>query len=147
MYNFMAKLLNFIESSTDQTKSEIIIAEYILRNVEKIPKMSIYELAKNVIHHLPCSLDFVSALKILHLKNERNMPNHLSNLMILKWTIKILKRNSIYAYYDELHTSLKQTEQLPIQRKLFKLPTQSITQKSCFFWSNIFSPKGKKCTI
>ncbi|MCM3576248.1 MurR/RpiR family transcriptional regulator [Mesobacillus subterraneus] len=46
MYNFIAKLLNFIESSTDHTNSEIVIAEYILRNVHQLPGMSIYQVAE-----------------------------------------------------------------------------------------------------
>lgn len=55
MYNFIAKLLNFIESSTDNTKTEIVIAEYILQNVNKIPEMSIYELA-DACHTSPATI-------------------------------------------------------------------------------------------
>ena len=55
MYNFLAKLLNFIESSTDHTKSEIIIAEYILRHVKDIPAMTIYELAE-ACHTSPATI-------------------------------------------------------------------------------------------
>ncbi|MEH7886679.1 MurR/RpiR family transcriptional regulator [Bacillus sp. JJ1609] len=46
MYNFIAKLLNFIESSTDHTNTEIVIAEFILRNVHQLPGMSIYQVAE-----------------------------------------------------------------------------------------------------
>ncbi|MFB1099984.1 MurR/RpiR family transcriptional regulator [Terribacillus sp. JSM ZJ617] len=46
MYNFFAKLQNFLEASTDHSTSDHTIAEYILRHVSEIPDMSIYELAE-----------------------------------------------------------------------------------------------------
>lgn len=46
MYNFFAKLQNFLEASTDHSTSDHTIAEYILRHVSEIPNMTIYELAE-----------------------------------------------------------------------------------------------------
>lgn len=55
MYNFLSKLLNFMESSTDHTNSEIVIADYILRHVNELPMMTIYQLA-DACHTSPATI-------------------------------------------------------------------------------------------
>lgn len=51
----MNKLLNFIDSNEDPSAPEVLMADYILRNIERIPSMTIYELAESC-HTSPATL-------------------------------------------------------------------------------------------
>ncbi|WP_346200306.1 MurR/RpiR family transcriptional regulator [Caldifermentibacillus hisashii] len=55
MYNIMVKLLNIIDSYEDQSATEVLVADYILRNIENVPAMSIYQLAE-ACHTSPATI-------------------------------------------------------------------------------------------
>ncbi|MEK5323391.1 MurR/RpiR family transcriptional regulator [Aeribacillus sp. FSL M8-0254] len=143
MYNFMAKLLNFIESSTDQTKSEIIIAEYILRNVEKIPKMSIYELAE-ACHTSPATITrFCQRFENITFKELKEYARSFIEFNDTEVDYQNLKTKfnikQINEYYDELHASLKQTEQFLRSKEIIQVVHEINHSKKVAFFGVTFS--------
>ncbi|WAA08889.1 MurR/RpiR family transcriptional regulator [Fervidibacillus albus] len=143
MYNFIAKLLNFIESSTDQTKSEIIIAEYILRNVEKIPDMSIYELA-DACHTSPATITrFCQRFENITFKELKEYARSMLEFNDSEVDFQNLKTNiyikQVNEYYDELYTSLRQTEQLLRSEEMIQVVREIYHAKKVAFFGVTFS--------
>ena len=110
MYNFFAKLQNFIEASTDQSNSEVVIATYILKHVRTIPELSIYELAE-ACHTSPATVtrfcrkfDNVSYKELKEFAREFNDFN----------TTEVNQDQSLSMdfYFEELHEALYETEKM-----------------------------------
>ncbi|WP_246206587.1 MurR/RpiR family transcriptional regulator [Virgibacillus ihumii] len=151
MYNFLAKLLNFIESSTDSTKSEIIIAEYILRNVNKIPKMSIYELAKEC-HTSPATITrFCHRFENITFKELKEYARTFIefNYTEVDYENLELKINlsQLNSYYNELQASLRNPESYAIKGNSGGCETNSSFPKNFIFRCNILTLACKKCAI
>ncbi|NBJ69505.1 MULTISPECIES: MurR/RpiR family transcriptional regulator [Clostridia] len=138
MYNFMVKLLNFIESSTDHTKSEIIIAQFILRNVEKIPHMTIYKLAE-ACHTSPATITrFCKKFDHINFKElkerARTFIEYNTNEVMRGYTESKYNANKLTDYFDELQLSLYETKKL-LSSKEVMIATHKIRQavKISFF--------------
>ncbi|WP_252315023.1 MurR/RpiR family transcriptional regulator [Sinobaca sp. H24] len=116
MYNFLAKLLNFIESSTDHTKSEVIIAEYILRNVQYIPDMSIYELAE-ACHTSPATITrFCHRFENISYKELKEYARTFIEFNHTEVAFENIESqvsmDQIANYYDELQQALEETRHM-----------------------------------
>lgn len=116
MYNFLTKLLNFIESSTDKTKSEIIISEFILSNIEKIPEMTIYELA-DACHTSPATITrFCKRFDNISYKElkeyARTFIEFNYNEVQYEQLEENFKRELLDLYFNELEKSLVETRDL-----------------------------------
>lgn len=116
MYNFMVKLLNFIESSTDHTKSEIIIANYILRNIEKIPHMTIYELAE-ACHTSPATITrFCKRFDNINFKELKERARTFVEYNNSEVTIELAEdrysADKLDYYFEKLQQSILETKRL-----------------------------------
>ncbi|MCU9600466.1 MurR/RpiR family transcriptional regulator [Pallidibacillus thermolactis] len=143
MYNFMAKLLNFIESSTDHTKSEIIISEYILGNVEKLPDMTIYELA-DACHTSPATITrFCKKFDNITFKElkeyARSFTEFNFNEVRYEQLEEEFEREHIDLYYRELETSLKETRELINSDALVRTVHHMFKAKKVAFFGVTFS--------
>lgn len=138
MYNFIAKLLNFIESSTDHTKSEIIIAEFILRNVDKIPVMSIYQLAE-ACHTSPATITrFCKKFENITFKELKEYARTYIEFNDTEVDFDKLESkiniDHIETYYEELQTSLQETKELLQSKTILEIVHRiHLAQKVAFF--------------
>jgi len=138
MYNFIAKLLNFIESSTDHTKIDVIIAEYILRHVEQIPDMSIYDLAK-ACHTSPATITrFCRKFENITFKELKEYARHYIEFNYSEVNLEKINTNAnrqnLDLYFKELQDSLEETKKLLQSQDIFEV-VQNIHQahKVAFF--------------
>jgi DNA-binding MurR/RpiR family transcriptional regulator len=143
MYNFLAKLLNFIESSTDHTNSDIIIAEYILRNVQKIPDMSIYEVAQ-ACHTSPATITrFCKRFENISFKELKEYARTFIEFNVTEVHYQQIEQNInddlLHSYYDELQTSLMETSQLIQSKDLLKVVSKIHAAKKISFFGVTFS--------
>lgn len=143
MYNFMAKLLNFIESSTDHTKSEIIISEYILGNVERIPYMTIYELAY-ACHTSPATITrFCKRFDNITFKElkeyARTFIEFNYNEVRYEELEEQFEREHLDVYFNELEKSLKETRDLVRSDALIRTVHQIYKAKKVAFFGVTFS--------
>lgn len=116
MYNFLAKLLNFIESSTDQSNSDIVIAEYILRNVREIPYMSIYDMA-NACHTSPATITrFCKRFDNISFKDLKEYARTFNEFNVSEVQVDEVEQNIkeylLRGYYEDLQAALAETSQL-----------------------------------
>ncbi|WP_102028094.1 MurR/RpiR family transcriptional regulator [Salirhabdus sp. Marseille-P4669] len=138
MYNFIAKLLNFIESSTDHTKSEIVIAEYILRNVHKIPEMSIYELAEEC-HTSPATITrFCRKFEDITFKELKEYARTYIEFNDTEVDFEKLESkinlSQIELYYEELQNSLQETKEKLHSKDILEVVHRiHVAQKVAFF--------------
>ncbi|MBP3039114.1 MurR/RpiR family transcriptional regulator [Bacillaceae bacterium Marseille-Q3522] len=138
MYNFLAKLLNFIESSTDHTASEIVIAEYILRNVQEIPRMSIYEVAA-ACHTSPATITrFCKRFENISFKElkeyARNFIEFNDSEVLFQQIESTIKEDQLFTYFSELQTALTETIELLDPRQLLDVVKQiHLAPKVTFF--------------
>ncbi len=142
MYNFMAKLLNFIESSTDHTKSEIIIAEFILRNVQKIPDMSIYEVAE-ACHTSPATITrFCQRFGNITFKDLKEYARsfiEFNDTEVNYENLEIHNINQLDLYYEELLFSLKETKNSLHSDELIEVVNQIHQSNKVSFFGVTFS--------
>ncbi|WP_377559033.1 MurR/RpiR family transcriptional regulator [Ornithinibacillus salinisoli] len=139
----MAKLLNFIESSTDHTKSEIIIAEYILRNVDKIPSMTIYELAE-ACHTSPATITrFCRRFDNITFKELKEYARTFIEFNDSEVEIEKLEEKfnveQLSRYFDELQTSLEETKHLLQSNEIIKVVHQIHQSVKVSFFGVTFS--------
>ncbi|WP_394138957.1 MurR/RpiR family transcriptional regulator [Cytobacillus oceanisediminis] len=143
MYNFLAKLLNFIESSTDHTNSDIIIAEYILRNIHEIPNMSIYDVAE-ACHTSPATITrFCKRFENISFKELKEYARtfiefNVSEVLFQQIEQKI-NEDLLHDYYEELQKSLMETSQLIDSKELLKVVRKIHAAKKISFFGVTFS--------
>lgn len=143
MYNFLAKLLNFIESSTDHTNSDIIIAEYILRNIHEIPTMSIYDVAE-ACHTSPATITrFCKRFENISFKELKEYARtfiefNVSEVLFQQIEQKI-NEDLLLDYYEELQKSLMETSQLIDSKELLKVVRKIHAAKKISFFGVTFS--------
>lgn len=143
MYNFLAKLLNFIESSTDHSNSDIIIAEYILQNVHDIPQMSIYELAE-ACHTSPATITrFCKRFENISFKELKEYARTFIEFNGSEVNIQQIERNIdedlIHTYYTELQTALMETSRLIDEKELLKIVREIHLARKISFFGVTFS--------
>ena len=143
MYNFLAKLLNFIESSTDSTKSEIVIAEYILRHVHDIPDMSIYELAE-ACHTSPATITrFCHRFENISFKELKEYARTFIEFNYTEVNYENLESkinlDQLNTYFDELHASLEETRKLLPSRQILDIVKQIHHAKKVSLFGVTFS--------
>lgn len=143
MYNFIAKLLNFIESSTDNTKTEIVIAEFILQNVNKIPDMSIYELADSC-HTSPATITrFCRKFENITYKELKEYARTYIEFNYSEVDYKHLESKfdieQIDNYFNELQSSLEQTRELIHSKDFIKIINYIHQAKKVSFFGVTFS--------
>jgi DNA-binding MurR/RpiR family transcriptional regulator len=143
MYNFIAKLLNFIESSTDHTKSEIVIAEYILKNVNDIPYMSIYQLAE-ACHTSPATITrFCRKFENITYKELKEYARtyiefNYTEVDFQKLASKI-DLDQVDQYFEKLQSSLNETKQLIHAKDILEVANQIHVAKKVSFFGVTFS--------
>jgi DNA-binding MurR/RpiR family transcriptional regulator len=120
----MAKLMNFIESS-DPAKTEVVIAEYILRNVKKIPDMSIYELAE-VCHTSPATITrFCRRFENITFKELKEYAREFIEFNDTEVSCQEREdhwnANQISAYYDQLIAALEETRERMDTKQILKV--------------------------
>ncbi|MDQ0205343.1 MurR/RpiR family transcriptional regulator [Alkalicoccobacillus murimartini] len=137
MYNFFAKLQNFIEASTDQTNSEVVIATYILKHVRRIPELSIYELAE-ACHTSPATVtrfcrkfDNVTYKELKEFAREFNDFN----------TTEVTQDQSLSVdfYFQELHQALHETEKMMNSNNIKQVVNTLHQAKKIAFFGVTFS--------
>lgn len=143
MYNFIAKLLNFIESSTDNTKTEIVIAEYILQNVNKIPEMSIYELA-DACHTSPATITrFCRKFENITYKELKEYARTYIEFnyseVAYEHVESKLDIDQIDSYFNELENSIQQTRELIQSEDFIKTINYIHQAKKVSFFGVTFS--------
>ncbi|MFC3883869.1 MurR/RpiR family transcriptional regulator [Bacillus songklensis] len=143
MYNFLAKLLNFIESSTDHTNSDIIIAEYILRNVHEIPNMSIYNVAE-ACHTSPATITrFCKRFENISFKELKEYARTFIEFNVSEVLFQQIEQNInddlLHDYYEELQGSLAETSQLIHSKELLKVVRKIHVAKKISFFGVTFS--------
>lgn len=143
MYNFMTKLLNFIESSTDHTKSEIIISEFILSNIEKVPNMTIYELA-DACHTSPATITrFCKKFDDITYKDlkeqARTFIEFNYNEVKYEQLEEKYKREHLYLYFNKLEKSLNVTKSLMHSDTLIRTVHKIARAKKVAFFGVTFS--------
>lgn len=143
MYNFLAKLLNFIESSTDSTKSEIVIAEYILGHVHDIPNMSIYELAE-ACHTSPATITrFCHRFENISFKELKEYARSFIEFNYTEVDYDNLESkinlNQLNTYYNEMLTSIETTRDLIISRQILEVVKHIHAAKKVSFFGVTFS--------
>ncbi|HWO95914.1 MAG TPA: MurR/RpiR family transcriptional regulator [Bacillus sp. (in: firmicutes)] len=143
MYNFLAKLLNFIESSTDHTNSDIIIAEYILRNVHEIPNMSIYDVAE-ACHTSPATITrFCKRFENISFKELKEYARSFIEFNVSEVLFQKIEQNInedlLHDYYEELQKSLMETSQLIHSKELLKVVRKIHAAKKISFFGVTFS--------
>ncbi|MFB4162450.1 MurR/RpiR family transcriptional regulator [Alteribacillus sp. JSM 102045] len=143
MYNFVAKLLNFIESSIDQASTDIVIAEYILKNVHQIPDMSIHELA-HACHTSPATVtrfcrkfDNVSFKELKEYARTFNEFN--SSEVDYQEIEKNVNHNEIANYFEHAQVSLNETLKLLDSKSLFSIAAKIHRSKKISFFGVTFS--------
>ncbi|MEY8750334.1 MurR/RpiR family transcriptional regulator [Alkalicoccobacillus gibsonii] len=137
MYNFFAKLQNFIEASTHQSNSEVVIATYILKHVQTIPDLSIYELA-DACHTSPATVtrfcrkfDNISYKELKEFAREFNDFN--TNEMNQNQSL------SLDFYFGELHEALDETEKMMKADNLKQVVNTLYQAKKIAFFGVTFS--------
>ncbi|RYG71277.1 MurR/RpiR family transcriptional regulator [Lentibacillus lipolyticus] len=143
MYNFLAKLLNFIESSTDSTKSEIVIAEYILRHVQDIPDMSIYELAE-ACHTSPATITrFCHRFENISFKELKEYARTFIEFNYTEVDYENLESkinlNQLDTYFDELQASIEETRKLMPSKQMLEVVKQIHDSKRVSIFGVTFS--------
>lgn len=143
MYNFLAKLLNFIESSTDHTNSDVIIAKFILRNVHDIPHMSIYEVAE-ACHTSPATITrFCKRFENISFKELKEYARSFIEFNVSEVLVQQIEQSIhddiLQGYYKELHESLAETRQLIDPKELLKVVRKIHLAKKLAFFGVTFS--------
>lgn len=121
----MAKLLNFIESSTDHSNTDIVIAEFILRNVHDFPNMSIYEMAE-ACHTSPATItrfckrfDNVS---FKELKEYAKTFTEFNNTEVDYQKIEVnINQEQLNSYFEDVQRSLEETKQMIQSTELLEI--------------------------
>jgi DNA-binding MurR/RpiR family transcriptional regulator len=143
MYNFLAKLLNFIESSTDHTSSDIIIAEYILRNVRELSTMSIYDVAE-ACHTSPATITrFCKRFENISFKELKEHARSFVEFNVSEVLFQQMEQNIdddfLDDYYKELQESLAETSQLIRPKELLQIARRIHEAKKISFFGVTFS--------
>ncbi|QHA36464.1 SIS domain-containing protein [Rossellomorea marisflavi] len=114
MYNFFAKLQNFLESSSDHSTSDHTIAEYILRNLSAIPSMTIYQLA-SACHLSPATVSrFCRKFENITFKELKEQASEFIDFNRNEIQSRSLPSSleAVRTYFEELTSSLEETEAL-----------------------------------
>ncbi|MDQ0857167.1 MurR/RpiR family transcriptional regulator [Bacillus sp. V2I10] len=143
MYNFIAKLLNFIESSTDHTNSEIVIAEYILRHVDRIPGMSIYQLAE-ACHTSPATITrFCKKFENISFKElkeyARTYIEFNDSEVDYTEVEETLNEDMLLTYFSDVQKSLQETSELINSKEILEIVKRIHQAKKVSFFGVTFS--------
>lgn len=143
MYNFIAKLLNFIESSTDQSNSDIIIAEYILRNTYELPNKSIYEVA-DACHTSPATITrFCKRFDDISFKELKEYARTFIEFNHTELNLDKMKDNfypeRLNEYFNDLTNSLEQTKELLKSKNLMGVIKRIYEAEKLAFFGVTFS--------
>ncbi|MCM3706316.1 MULTISPECIES: MurR/RpiR family transcriptional regulator [Cytobacillus] len=143
MYNFIAKLLNFIESSTDHTHTEIVIAEFIMRSVHQLPSMSIYQVA-DACHTSPATVSrFCKKFDNISFKElkeyARTYTEFNDSEVDYKKVEASINEDLVEDYFDNVAESLKETAELLQSKGLLNIAKKIYQAKKVSIFGVTFS--------
>ena len=147
MYSFFSNLKRCVEEITEYSSTDNYIAQYILHNHEEIPKMTIFDIAKECNTSAATITRFCKRINNSSFKELKEdvvdynkfLESEVNNKTVDKYKMANNSNSILENYFDSLYKSFFETKKLVDENKLIKSVQWINEAKSIYVFGSSFS--------
>lgn len=147
MYSFFSNLKRCVEEITEYSSTDSYIAQYILHNHEKIPKMTIFDIAKECNTSAATVTRFCKRVNNSSFKELKEdvivynefLEGEINHKSIDNYEVDINSNDILENYFESVHKSFNETKKLISEEKLLKVVEWINKAKAIYVFGSSFS--------